>query len=309
MKRRPLNRKQGPLYAAMPTLGVLPQDADRVQLIEIKCAWYGLNDGPKEFYESFHSEVSQLGCRRSKVDPCVYSWFHEGKCEGILGVTVDDMVCGGTTRFRSLVLDKLNKRFPFSKLCEGQGRFTGRDLAQDEHGNISISQVEYVKSLERVNIPRARRQDKKTALSPQELTMLRGEAQENPVVLSVRHIPIEQLRFCCSADAAWANADDQASQMGNVIFASDNTLEKGLNAPLSIISWKSHKQRRKASSTLAAETIAASEGLSALDWTRTLFEECTRESFKLSDWEQMVASRPATLLTDCKSVYDALNQL
>eukprot|EP00971_Amphidinium_carterae_P173221 3434410-Amphidinium_carterae.3 len=97
--------------------------------------------------------------------------------------------------------------------------------------------------------------------------------------------------------------------MGFVIFASDTSLEKGCNAPFSIISWKSHKQRRKASSTLGAETIAASEGLSALDWTRTLFEECTRGDFSLSEWERSVASRPATLLTDCKSVYDALNQL
>eukprot|EP00971_Amphidinium_carterae_P145961 2893124-Amphidinium_carterae.2 len=352
MKSRPLNRKQGPLYAAMPSLGTLPLAADRVQLIEIRCAWYGLNDGPKEFYESFHSEVSKLGCRRSKLDPCVYSWFCNGVCEGVFGVTVDDMVCGGTQRFRKQVLDRLNQRFPFGKLCERKGRFTGRDLEQDENGNISISQVEYVKGLEPIPVPRTRRRDKKAVLSPLELTALRGkvgelnwlqgvsrpdlsgsvsmlqgsfsnptvgnllecnkilkEAQEHPVVLSVRSIPLERLRFNCSADAAWANAADQASQMGFIIFASDNTLEKGFEAPFSVISWKSHKQRRKASSTLGAETIAASEGLSALDWTRTLFEECVKESFLLSQWEQMIAPRPATLLTDCKSVYDALNQL
>eukprot|EP00971_Amphidinium_carterae_P049420 973672-Amphidinium_carterae.1 len=78
-----------------------------------------------------------------------------------------------------------------------------------------------------------------------------------------------------------------------------------------IISWKSDPKshRRKASSTLGAETIAASKGLSALDWTRTLFEECVQENFSLSEWEQIYATRPATLLTDCKLVYDALNQL
>eukprot|EP00971_Amphidinium_carterae_P349895 6491285-Amphidinium_carterae.5 len=65
MKSRPLNRKQGAVYAAMPSLGTLPLDADRVQLIEIRCAWYGLNDGPKEFYESFHAEVTKLRCRGS----------------------------------------------------------------------------------------------------------------------------------------------------------------------------------------------------------------------------------------------------
>eukprot|EP00971_Amphidinium_carterae_P210651 4179903-Amphidinium_carterae.2 len=132
----------------------------------------------KEFDESFHAEVSQLSCRRCKLDPCVYSWFHEGRCKGIFGVTVDDMVCGGTPLFRSSVLDRLSKRFPFGKLCEGQPRFTGRDLVQDEHGNITISQVEYVKSLEQVYTPRAKRQDKRALLSPMELTVLRGKVGE-----------------------------------------------------------------------------------------------------------------------------------
>eukprot|EP00971_Amphidinium_carterae_P173220 3434410-Amphidinium_carterae.2 len=178
MKSRPLNRKQGPLYAAMPSMGSLPADPDRVQLIEILCAWYGLNDGPREFYVSFHEEVSKLGCRRSILDPCVYTWFNNGKCEGIFGVTVDDMVCGGTALFRSCVIDQLNKRFPFGKLCEGSGRFTGRDLSQDEDGNITISQVEYVKGLEPINIPRSRRQNKSDALTSLELTMLRGKVGE-----------------------------------------------------------------------------------------------------------------------------------
>ena len=45
-----------------------------------------------------------------------------------------------------------------------------------------------------------------------------------------------------------------------------------------------------------------------LDWLRVFFEEATNGNFNLADWESHVSCRPAILLTDCKSVYDALNQ-
>ena len=41
----------------------------------------------------------------------------------------------------------------------------------------------------------------------------------------------------------------------------------------------------------------------------TGFEECLTREFKISAWEKAVSYRPAILLTDCKSVYDSLNQI
>eukprot|EP00971_Amphidinium_carterae_P349896 6491285-Amphidinium_carterae.6 len=59
-----------------------------------------------------------------------------------------------------------------------QGRFTGRDLQQDDQGNITVSQVDYINGLELLDIPRSRRQDRKSPLTPTELTMLRGKVGE-----------------------------------------------------------------------------------------------------------------------------------
>ena len=48
--------------------------------------------------------------------------------------------------------------------------------------------------------------------------------------------------------------------------------------------------------------------MGAMDWTRAFFQEAMDPTFNLRQWEQCIAKRPATLLTDCKSVFDSLNQ-
>ena len=78
---------------------------------------------------------------------------------------------------------------------------------------------------------------------------------------------------------------------------------------ISPIGWKAHKQKRKVASTLAAEAIATSEGLGALDWFRAFWEWLVVPTFRLEHWKSSIAKRPALILTDCKSVYDSLQQL
>ena len=72
MSSRPLQREGGDLFAALPQTWLHPQEADPRQLLKIKVAWYGLNDGPREFYETLDHELSALGCQRLPLDPCVY---------------------------------------------------------------------------------------------------------------------------------------------------------------------------------------------------------------------------------------------
>ena len=148
MSSRPLSRDQGPLFAALPKLWLFPEEADGRQLVEIRCAWYGLNDGPKEFYETLCQELLALGCQRSVLDPCLFQWFQDGSLQGILGVTVDDLCCGGSQEFHAQVISGLRKRFTFGKLEVGSGRFLGRDLKQQEDGAIWIDQVDYIEKME-----------------------------------------------------------------------------------------------------------------------------------------------------------------
>ena len=75
MNSRALNRPNGPLYAQLPH--IWPVDGiDPQQLVEVKVAWYGLNDGPIEFYRTLDEHLLDLGLRKSKLDPCLYRYFN-----------------------------------------------------------------------------------------------------------------------------------------------------------------------------------------------------------------------------------------
>eukprot|EP00971_Amphidinium_carterae_P246188 4889507-Amphidinium_carterae.1 len=109
MTSRPLQRESGELYASLPKLWLHPELANPLQLVLVKVAWYGLGDGPREFYESLSSEALQLGCNRHPLDPCTYLWLCDGHLQGVFGVTVVDMIGGGTELFLSSVMEPLKK--------------------------------------------------------------------------------------------------------------------------------------------------------------------------------------------------------
>eukprot|EP00971_Amphidinium_carterae_P351902 6492329-Amphidinium_carterae.1 len=352
MTSRPLDREGGAIYASLPKLWDLSDIALPEQLILVKVAWYGLNDGPKEFYETLVADLFRLGCKRSSLDPCVFMWFQDSKLQGVIGLTVDDVLGGGTSAFHKSVIEVLGERFPFGKVKWKEGRFTGRDVRQESDFSIHVNQDFYVDSLEAVEIPRKRRMDKQSPLSDSERTILRAkagelnwlqgitrpdlsgavsllqtsfaeptieslleanriikEAKANKISIKFPSIPVDAIRFACTADSAWANTPDLSSHMGYMIFASDQTLDQNQNAPFVPLMWKAHKQKRKAASTLSAEAMATGVGLGSLDWLRVLFEEIAHCGFKLEHWEHAISGRPAVVLTDCKSVFDSLNQL
>ena len=99
-----------------------------------------------------------------------------------------------------------------------------------------------------------------------EVNKLIRDAKQNKVVLKIQAIPIDQLRFMCTADAAWGNCPDLSSHMGFLIMATHQMANHGCRVPFSPLIWRAHKQRRKAASTLSAETMASGAGLGALDW-------------------------------------------
>ena len=96
--------------------------------------------------------------------------------------------------------------------------------------------------------------------------------------------------------------------MGCLGFVTTQALFRGEQAPFAPMLWRAHEQRRKTASTLVAEVIAAGEGVGNLDWIRASWEECCRREYQPKHWERYVSTRPSVILTDCKSVYDALSQ-
>ena len=125
--------------------------------------------------------------------------------------------------------------------------------------------------------------------------------------IKIRSIPVEHLRFMGVHDAAHANLEGGASQQGHLILAVHASITK-CRVPVSVLSWQSKKIKRVVRSSLAAETCSMSTCQEHLDWMRTMWEQMTRGEFVLENYEQFLTARPSILVTDCKSLYDAIHK-
>ena len=135
--------------------------------------------------------------------------------------------------------------------------------------------------------------------------------------ITVRPIPIDQLAVLVTSDAAWGNALDENGQpekcqAGYIVMLSNKSMLEGEEASFSMIAWKSHTLKRKTVSTLGAETQAIVESASVATWFRFLLAECLNPSstnpLQISSWEEQIQHVIFGLITDAKSVFDALSK-
>lgn len=131
----------------------------------------------------------------------------------------------------------------------------------------------------------------------------------------IRPIEPSQLSVVVSSDAAWGNARTESdeiqslhSQAGYVVMIGHQEILAGEKTKMNIISWKSHTLKRKTISTLSAESQALIEASSVAAWFRFLFCEAwhSEQLWQNADWTMAIRAIPYTLITDAKSVYDAL---
>ncbi|CAE7196797.1 unnamed protein product, partial [Symbiodinium sp. CCMP2456] len=92
---------------------------------------------------------------------------------GILGVHVDDGVCGGDEYFHQKI-DALQKVLPFGSRKHQSFVFTGIQLEQFPDFSIRASQSEYVHKIPHIDVGRHRRQSPDVAVNEDERTKLRG---------------------------------------------------------------------------------------------------------------------------------------
>ena len=131
--------------------------------------------------------------------------------------------------------------------------------------------------------------------------------------ITIRPIPAERVCIVVSSDAAWANAQDlegsHKSQAGYVVLSTDRSMLQGQEAIFSMIGWKSHTLKRRTVSTLSAETQGIVESAAVACWYRYLLAELFYKDLVTSagiDWETMLEPLEFGIVTDAKSVYDAL---
>ena len=136
---------------------------------------YGLIDAPYMWYKAILEQLTELGFQQSPFDPCVFILRNPQTRmpDGILGLHVDDGLCGGNQRFKETI-DKLEKKYPFGSKRINQFVFTGIEMNQHSDKSISLSQSNYVKNIEPIKISLERRRQEESDVTESERQDLRA---------------------------------------------------------------------------------------------------------------------------------------
>jgi hypothetical protein len=150
---------------------------------------------------------------------------------------------------------------------------------------------------------------------------LRRLQQSVDVPIRIRPIPLNRLTGLVFTDASLGNAEGHKSQLAYLACCADVSIQKGAEADISILCWKSHKMSRAASNVLFTEANAMSDGLAFMEWMSTwlgLAKDLEYDMRKRAENNREIQLNcimpdPEQLhnvigVTDSKSMYDNLNR-
>eukprot|EP00435_Cladocopium_sp_Y103_P027063 s784_g6.t1 len=144
------------------------------EVCQLSKSAYGLIDAPYLWFQEIDKALRELSFQPSPFDPTVYLLFPEGSTEpaGIIGLHVDDGLCGGNEFFLEQ-LRKLEKRYPFGSKKNQSFVFTGIEMHQNADFSIQLSQEKYVSKIEPIHISAERRKETETPVTKDEQQGLR----------------------------------------------------------------------------------------------------------------------------------------
>lgn len=97
---------------------------------------------------------------------------------------------------------------------------------------------------------------------------------QNDVLIWLRSIPFEHVGLITFEDASLGNARGGSAQIGHIIAAVYEKIHSGKKAEVSILTYKSHRNPRAASSTLLNQATSMSEALADAEWVASWFGLC-----------------------------------
>ena len=96
-----------------------------------------------------------------------------GPIVGILGVHVDDGICGGGSKFQRLI-QQLEQKYPFGPKKMTSFTFTGIEVNQDPSFNITLSQSNYIRKINPIPLDVNRKSQLELPVNEEERGLLRG---------------------------------------------------------------------------------------------------------------------------------------
>ena len=176
---RPLQRDAGALYFQPPRDGVEGVHPDQLVLIINGC--YGLVDAPLHWRKTLVAELTQLGYRASKMDPCIFLLHAPGtgELQGAIAVEVDDLFMVGCEVHRERIA-QLRSKFTFGKWVKLQETpegcaFNGRRIRQLPSGEFLIDMQKFIEErLNGVILQKGRASMKKEPATEEEISQARA---------------------------------------------------------------------------------------------------------------------------------------
>ena len=291
-----------------------------------KCV-YGLFDASLKWYSKIREFVAENDGTVSKLDPALFMLHKKNKLISIIGIHVDDFLCAGENSFISSIRSKLNESFLLGKEEVECFHFLGLNL-KTECNTISLDQNHYIDNISKINLTVFN--DDKYSLNENEKSVLQTKIGQllwvcNPtrphitfdtstLASSLNNTTISEIKLCNKiiskiknnkitlkykrlvnnlklfvyTDASLGNLKGGGSQGAYLVFLLDESDNCNL------VTWQSKRLKRILRSSLAAETIAMLDDIDAGVYIAQLFFEILKVRF------------PVTILTDNKSLYDAI---
>ena len=136
---------------------------------------YGLIDAPFLWFTELDKTLRSLNFIPSPFAPCLYLLYKEGSQNpsGILGIHVDDGLCGGDSYFMSKI-QELEKKFPFGSKKSQNFVFTGIEMTQNNDHSITMSQEKYVTKINPIHIQPNRKSQLELPVTERERQDLRA---------------------------------------------------------------------------------------------------------------------------------------
>ena len=122
------------------------------------------------------------------------------------------------------------------------------------------------------------------------------------LALPVSKIPVDQICLVSHGDASGGSTRAEQAQAGYVIMFADRVLLEGTAAPVTLVSWRSHRVKRVVASASAAEVMGLCETIAQGDWVRALWSEVVL-GLSLREWREQENVPPLISVTVCEKTY------
>lgn len=292
-----------------------PKEAQTDKVWKLRKCIYGLSDASRYWYLKLREELIKLGATPIQLDQGIFIWHKNNIPIGIMACFVDDVLWGGNTKFENTI-KKLKQIFFISAEHKQIFDYIGIRLEQKADFSIIITQKEYINSITPIPLTKEDYKNPKRKLSQTETTKLRGILgklnwvsgmtrpeisffvcetstrikdatisdlisankivkfiQNTPTYILIPNLHIESLYIKIFADASFNNLPNGGSQGGFIVLLSDKFNN------IAPIAWSSIKLKRVARSTLAAETLALTDGCDTSFFIASLAKEIIYPKF------------------------------